>query len=228
MNLTHLTELELYFADHFDTVLFPVLAEIYQDKGEYDRAKRLCEIGLEHHPNSIDGQFILSQAELGLGNLTGAEKWIKKVLTQIPDHKNAATSLPMVQEQLDRSPTTLKTSWKRAQEVDPDNQFAKDFLSDKKTKPKPKPKPKKKKEKKASVSTNPHIPIKDKSKKPLPKDLSVEGVAISPRLATMTLVNVLKGQGLYHQALEVLDILEEKGEDKKRIAEERKAIKSEL
>jgi len=218
--------LELYFADHFDTVLFPVLAEIYQDKGEYDRAKRVCEIGLEHHPNSIDGQFVLSQAELGLGNLTGAEKWIKKVLTQIPDHKNAATSLPMVQEQLDRSPTTLKTSWKRAQEVDPDNQFAKDFLSEKKTKPKPKPK--KKKEKKASVSTIPHIPIKDKSKKPLPKDLSVEGVAISPRLATMTLVNVLKGQGLYHQALEVLDILEEKGEDKKRIAEERKAIKSEL
>ena len=226
MNLTNLTELELYFADHFDTVLFPVLAEVYQAKAEYDRAKRVCEIGLEHHPNSIDGQFILSQAELGLGNLSAAEKWMKKVLTQIPDHRNAATSLPMVQEQLDRSPTTLKTSWKRAQEVDPGNQFAKDFLSDKKTKTKPKPK--KKKEKKPSVSTIPHIPKKDKSKKPLPKDLSVEGVAISPRLATMTLVNVLKGQGLYHQALEVLDILEEKGEDKKRIDGERKAIKAEL
>ena len=226
MNLENLTELELYFADHFDTVLFPVLAEIYQDKAEYDRAKRVCEIGLEHHPNSIDGQFIISQAELGLGNLSAAEKWMKKVLTQIPDHKNAATSLPMVQEQLNRSPTTLKTSWKRAQEVDPGNQFAKDFLSDKKTKTKPKPK--KKKEKKPSVSTIPHIPKKDKSKKPLPKDLSVEGVAISPRLATMTLVNVLKGQGLYHQALEVLDILEEKGEDKKRIDGERKAIKAEL
>ena len=226
MNLTNLTELELYFADHFDTVLFPVLAEIYQDKAEYDRAKRVCEIGLEHHPNSIDGQFIISQAELGLGDLSAAEKWMKKVLTQIPDHKNAATSLPMVQEQLDRSPTTLKTSWKRAQKVDPGNQFAKDFLSDKKTKTKPKPK--KKKEKKPSVSTIPHIPKKDKSKKPLPKDLSVEGVAISPRLATMTLVNVLKGQGLYHQALEVLDILEEKGEDKKRIDGERKAIKAEL
>jgi tetratricopeptide (TPR) repeat protein len=226
MNLENLTEMELYFADHFDTVLFPVLAEIYQDKAEYDRAKRVCEIGLEHHPNSIDGQFILSQAELGLGNLSAAEKWMKKVLTQIPDHKNAATSLPMVQEQLDRSPTTLKTSWKRAQEVDPDNQFAKDFLSTKTSKTKTKPK--KKKEKKALVSTIPHIPKKEKSKKPLPKDLSVEGVVISPRLATMTLVNVLKGQGLYHQALEVLDILEERGEDKKRIAEERKAIKSEL
>ena len=52
--------------------------------------------------------------------------------------------------------------------------------------------------------------------------------ASRPRLATMTPVNVLKGQGLYHQALEVLDILEEKGEDKKRIDGERKAIKAEL
>ena len=81
MNLTNLTELELYFANHFDTVLFPVLAEIYQSKSDYKRAKRVCEIGLEHHPSSIDGQFILSQAELGLGNLEDAEKWMKKVLT---------------------------------------------------------------------------------------------------------------------------------------------------
>ena len=33
MELNNITELELYFADHFDTVLFPVLAEIYQSKG---------------------------------------------------------------------------------------------------------------------------------------------------------------------------------------------------
>ena len=222
MNLTNQTELELYFADHFDTVLFPVLAEMYQKKDEYDRAKRVCEIGLEHHPNSIDGQFILSQAELGLGNLTGAEKWMKKVLNQIADHTAAATSLPMIQEQLDRSPAILKASWKRTLQVDPNNQFANDFLSAKN------PKPKKKKAKTLSGSKIPDIPKKDKAKKPLPKDLSVEGVAISPRLATMTLVNVLKGQGLYHQALDVLDILEEKGEDKKRIDVERKSIRAEL
>ena len=64
MDLKNLTELELYFANHFDTVLFPVLAEIYQSKGEYDRAKRVCEIGLDHHPNSLDGYYILSQAEM--------------------------------------------------------------------------------------------------------------------------------------------------------------------
>ena len=199
MDLKNLTELELYFANHFDTVLFPVLAEIYQSKGEYDRAKRVCEIGLEHHPDSADGQFILSQAEMGMGNLAAAEKWMKKVLTKYPDHTSAATTLPMVQEQLDRSPATLKASFNRALSVDPNNQFAKDYLSKK--------------------------PAKKAKKK---SDISLEGVVVSPRLATFTLVNVLKGQGLYHQALDVLDVLAKKGEDKKRIAEERRAIKAAL
>lgn len=225
MDLKNLTELELYFANHFDTVLFPVLAEIYQTKGEYDRAKRVCEIGLEHHPKSIDGQFVLSQAELGLGNLSGAEKWMKKVLTQIPNHISAATSLPMIQEQLDRSPAILKASFKRAQSVDPNNEFAKDYLM---IKPAKKVKNKKGKTDAPDISRIPDIPQKDKSKKPLPTDISLEGVAISPRLATFTLVNVLKEQGLYHQALDVLNILAKMGGDKKRIVDERKAIKAEL
>ena len=34
MNLKNQIELELYFADHFDTILFPVLAELYLNKNE--------------------------------------------------------------------------------------------------------------------------------------------------------------------------------------------------
>ena len=97
MELNNITELELYFADHFDTVLFPVLAEIYQSKGEYDRAKRVCEIGLKHHPDSTEGIFILAQAEMGLGNLNVSEKLMKKVLEKYPDHQTAVAALPMIQ-----------------------------------------------------------------------------------------------------------------------------------
>ena len=132
MELNNITELELYFADHFDTVLFPVLAEIYQRQGQYDRAKRVCEIGLKHHPDSTEGTFILSQAEMGLGNLVAAEKLMKKVLEKYPNHETAVSALPMLQEQLGRSKNTLSSSWKRAQEIDPNNQFANDFLSPKK------------------------------------------------------------------------------------------------
>ena len=201
MDITNQTELELYFADHFDTILFPVLAEIYQSKAEYDRAKRVCEIGLEHHPNSVEGQFILSQAEMALGNLIVAEKWLKKVLDMVPTHKPAAAALPVLQEQLGRSKNTLTDSWKRAQDVDPSNQFATDFLSPKTTK-------------------------KKKDKEAIPADIMIEKASISPRLATFTLVHVLKGQGLYQRALDVLDILDQKGENKKQIEAERQSIQS--
>ena len=169
MELNNITELELYFADHFDTVLFPVLAEIYQSKGEYDRAKRVCEIGLKHHPDSTEGIFILAQAEMGLGNLNVSEKLMKKVLEKYPDHQTAVAALPMIQEQLGRSDNTLSASWKRAQDADPNNQFANDYLSPKKSK-----------------KTK-----KSKTKKPIPTDIILQEVAVSPRLATFTLVHVL-------------------------------------
>ena len=178
MDINNQTELELYFADHFDTVLFPVLADIYQTKADYVRAKRVCEIGLEHHPESVDGEFILSQAEMALGNLTVAEKLLKKVLEN-----------------------TLTDSWKRAKDVDPSNDFADDFLSPKTSK-------------------------KKKNKEEIPADIMIEKASISPRLATFTLVHVLKGQELYQRALDVLDILEQKGENKKQIEAERQSIQS--
>ena len=40
------------------------------------------------------------------------------------------------------------------------------------------------------------------------------------------MVNVLKNQGLFYQALEVLDLLEEKGEDPDMIRLERDAVKT--
>jgi len=201
MDITNQTELELYFADHFDTILFPVLAEIYQSKAEYNRAKRVCEIGLEHHPNSVEGQFILSQAEMALGNLVVAEKWLKKVLDMISAHQPAAAALPVLQEQLGRSKNTLTDSWKRAQDADPNNQFATDFLS-------------------------PETSKNKKDEEAIPADIMIEKASISPRLATFTLVHVLKGQGLYQRALDVLDILDQKGENKKQIEVERQSIQS--
>ena len=44
-------------------------------------------------------------------------------------------------------------------------------------------------------------------------------------VSTFTLVNVLKNQALFYQALEVLDLLEQKGEDPDMIRLERDAVK---
>ena len=37
MDLKNQIELELYFADHFDTILFPVLADIYLNQEDYTK-----------------------------------------------------------------------------------------------------------------------------------------------------------------------------------------------
>ena len=46
MDLTNLEHLEFYFADNFDTTLFPVLSEHYLLSEDLDRAGQVCEIGL--------------------------------------------------------------------------------------------------------------------------------------------------------------------------------------
>ncbi len=55
-------------------------------------------------------------------------------------------------------------------------------------------------------------------------DEYADPLKVSPRLATFTLVSVLKNQGLFSQALDVLDALEKKGENPNDIALERETI----
>ncbi len=57
-------------------------------------------------------------------------------------------------------------------------------------------------------------------------DQRTEPLQVSSRLATFTLVAVLKNQGLFDQALEVLDALEEKGESPESISLERDIIET--
>ena len=80
MNLSSKTELELYFADHFDTVLFPVLADLYLQEGDTVRSRKVCDIGLDQHPHQPDGLFILAEVEREEGNDESSEKGYKAVL----------------------------------------------------------------------------------------------------------------------------------------------------
>ena len=69
MDLNSQIELEIYFADHFDTILFPVLADMYLDKNDFRRARKVCDIGLKHNQNDSVGLFILAKIEQSEGNM---------------------------------------------------------------------------------------------------------------------------------------------------------------
>ena len=225
MNLQNQIELELYFADHFDTILYPVLADIYLGQNDLKRARKVCEIGLKHYENDPSGLFILAQVEKSERNLKEAESALELVLLNSADNLAAAEMLCEIQTVLGRASSRLLKSWKHVLALDPSNKTAKDFVkkvdetSVKKKTITTSKKPKKQKIKQKSPKQKPSSlksePTLDMARNPL---------KVSSRLATFTLVTVLNNQGLYGQALEVLDALENKGENPETIARERESI----
>ena len=218
MDLKNQIELELYFADHFDTILFPVLADIYFNQEDYRRARKVCNIGLGYHENDAAGRFVLAKVEKAEGNLKDAEKELKHVLKYSPDNIDAAIMYCEIQTVLGRSPSRLLSSWKKVLALDPSNQIAREFIA-KVESPKVENKKNKTTSKKASKRSTP----KKVTKK---VDENTDSLNVSVRLATFTLVNVLKNQALFYQALEVLDLLEQKGEDPDMIRLERDSVKA--
>ena len=231
MDFKNQIELELYFADHFDTILFPVLADLYFRQDDLRRARKVCEIGLKHHENDSAGLFLLAQIEKQEGNLKEAEKLLERVLLVTRDHLSAAEALCEIQTVLGRATNRLLKSWKRVLDLNPKHETAQSFIKkiegdSEKQKPKAvtktRVKPKPTAEKEASV---PKKPSNNIPPPPAINDLS-EPLKVSSRLATFTLVSVLKNQGLFSQALDVLEALEEKGESQEAISLERDTIQT--
>ena len=75
MDLNSQVELEIYFADHFDTILFPVLADLYLKQNDLKRARKVCEIGLKYHENDSAGLFVLAIIEKSEGILKRLKKY---------------------------------------------------------------------------------------------------------------------------------------------------------
>jgi tetratricopeptide (TPR) repeat protein len=217
VNLNNQAELETYFADNFDTVLFPILADMYLQSRDLVRARKVCEIGLGYHPDHVDGRFILAMIELEIGNERESEKLLKEVVQSGTDHLQASFQLAIVQQSLGRAESTLQKSWNKVLDLDPENREAKSILSILGKQEIPK-----------KVIQRKKISMKSTGKKTKTrrvKKTEAPQLAISPRIATFTMVNVLKNQNLYHQALDVLDILVTKGADAEKIEAERVAIK---
>ena len=228
MDLNSQIELEIYFADHFDTILFPVLADLYLKNNELNRARKVCDIGLKHHKNDPAGLFILANIEKIEGNLKEAEKILEHVLLYAPDHLSAAIQLCEIQTVLGRAKSRLLKSWKYVLSLDSSHQTAKEFIEKIAGTENAKP------DIKNPIANQKKIKIRSVEKKGpsvkkiAPPSITIDEYAdplkVSPRLATFTLVSVLKNQGLFSQALDVLDALGKKGESLEDIALERETI----
>ena len=214
IDLKDKTALEFHFADHFDTALFPVLADIYLQTGDLRRAKKVCEIGLGYTPDNIDGMYTFAKVHLVGGNLKNAENVLKTLLTNKLFHLQGIILLAHIQVELNRSSNTIKSTWERVLEIDPHHLEATKTL----------------KQFKKGLKSTTIKKEKPFGKRGTPKGSRIreehlESFSISPKLATFTLVKVLENQGLYFQALHVLDVLSKKGRNLKKISREKNRIK---
>jgi len=128
MDLKNKSELEQYFAENFDTVFFPLLADIYRKENDLNRARKVCEIGLEYHPSNIPGAFILAEINQAMGNLTQAEKYYKHILNNCPWHYRALVNLVKIEAKLNRSTETITKLWTRIVRINPTHTEARLYL----------------------------------------------------------------------------------------------------
>ncbi|MEE9166439.1 MAG: hypothetical protein V3U24_03120 [Candidatus Neomarinimicrobiota bacterium] len=195
-DLDDLKALESYFAHHFDSVLFPVLAEHYRERKDFPRAQKVLEIGFGYHPGFIPGLYVQAKIHLAEEDLKSAEEVSKRIIALDPRHYQAHLLLAEVQEKLGRAPSTLRRRYREILDIHPGDDRAREGLEKPKTVPR-----------KAGPAGD------------------LANLSISPRMATFTLMAILKSQKLYDQALDVLTAMSRKeGADTERIDRERKEL----
>jgi tetratricopeptide (TPR) repeat protein len=200
MNFSDREDLVTVFQNNPESILFPLIADLYSIDGEYSKAEEICKIGLNHHPNHPDGLFMLAQINSQKKNYKIAEGILKDICKSHTVYPEALNLLAKIQKIINRSQNTVKIVKKKYKRFDY-------TAAHQKTK--------KISRRKISGTQNTVPSVSPTDLKPL---------KISPQLATLTLVKILEDQGLYPQALDILDILGEKENDKKKLTEYRDKI----
>ena len=207
--------LESTFADDFASPYYPILAELYLQEGDLSRARRVCEIGLDHDSTNIDGKFVFAKVAMAEEKFTVAEKWLKRVVDENPAHFNALRMLIRLEFQLSRSQKTIQNYINRILQFLPEDAecmaWLKNIQALETVESPPAPEPTETKPGKNDPIQNPE-PYTEKKYK------------IEKAMATLTMAQVLESQRHYHEALAVLDVLESNGQDSNQIARKKEEI----
>jgi hypothetical protein len=121
--------LEHHFAQHFDSLAFTLLADLYLQEGDLDRARKVCHIGLDHHPKHAPGLFLMATLALREGQMESAEALLLQTLSSDEYHVEAAELLVAVQERLKRKKPTLEKAYRRLLTANPLSRGAQDRLN---------------------------------------------------------------------------------------------------
>ena len=207
--------LESTFADDFASPYYPILAELYLQEGDLSRARKVCEIGLDHDSTNIDGKFVFAKVAMAEEKFTVAEKWLKRVVDENPAHFNALRMLIRLEFQLSRSQKTIRNYINRILQFLPEDAecmaWLKNIQALETVEPTPSP---------VLTETKPEKKVSTQRRKTDTEKI----YKIEKTMATLTMAQVLESQRHYHEALAVLDVLESNGQDSSQITQKKEEI----
>jgi len=179
-------ELEHLFAEKFSTDAFPILADLYYNKRQYDRAVKVCKIGLQHNPDNLLGQYILSKIMIINNDFMKAEKLLQIVIRKDGNNINALLLLLELSLKLERKPKIIQKYLGKLLLKIPNNKkvkkFNKQFIKQK-------------------LSSN------QKDKKIVINKAHSKSIQIADNMATKTMYQIIKKQKKFHSAKTILEIM---------------------
>ena len=220
INILDKKTLENRFADNFGSPFFPILADMYLVEGDLPRARKVCEVGLGHDSTNTDGKFVLSRVDLAEDKFAAAEKLLKQVVGENQSHFNALRMLIKLEFKLKRSPKTIQKYINRLLHFLPNDAECIKWMDEMKVEDGA---PAKQNENDPVAISEETIPGVIKTNK-APAPVKNQAYNVDTSMATFTMVQVLKSQKHYGQALSVLEALESAGLDKNKIDQEKEVI----
>ena len=195
-NKYYLHTLELAFAKDFSSPVSPVLADFYFKLSQYEKAKKVCQIGLQHNSQNCIIYYILAKVYLIEDNYIEAEKLLQHVVLNDTTNFEALKLFINIKVFLKRSIKTYSKYILKAYSINSENKKINNLYNQLK------------------IEESPKLKNNEYQKK-----LSVD-IVLNKRLATKTMFSVFMKQKKHNEALTVLQMMSKTKENKKFIKEE--------
>ena len=129
--------LEKIFSEDLGTSFFPQLAEEYIKEGDYELARKVCNVGLLLNPQNNDGKYILAKIMMVDGDGKGAEGILKEILSEDTLYVNALRLLVMYYNSKSIKQVEMIKMVHQILDLIPNDEFASEILKASKKSKKP-------------------------------------------------------------------------------------------
>ena len=203
-----LKKLEKVFSNNFNSLSYTILGSEYMKKNDIDRALTVLQIGQENNPDDLVGKYLLAKVYLLKNQIQKSKQLLAEILDLFPLNLKARLLIIEILKKEKQNHKDLSRHIELLQEYFPNHGAPKKAVI-------------------SSESLN-QEPKTIKVEKPEKEEREVSHFSINENMATLTLVNILITQKNFKEALVVLDILEKKGKNLKKIKEKRNLINKKL